>query len=207
MIDWKNKPEGAQRYNERVCRWLKYSNDVVSYYNDSGEWVGYVDQSLSRKRWDNATVEQPPLQLTWDEAPAKATHILQHRETSEQVFARLNDKIKFMRIDYVASYNMDQWFVVSERPDNTVTVDSTINERGERYGKFNEGANIMQTLKNVMRETDGWERLTASQREALEMIQHKIGRVLNGDPNYDDNWRDICGYSQLILDELNGTKR
>ena len=39
------------------------------------------------------------------------------------------------------------------------------------------------------------------------MIQHKIGRILNGDPNYDDNWRDICGYSQLVLDELNGVKR
>ena len=88
-----------------------------------------------------------------------------------------------------------------------VTVDETIETRGERYGKFNEGAEIMQDLKNVMLLTPGWERLTPSQREALEMIQHKIGRALNGDPTYDDNWRDICGYSQLILDELNGDKR
>ena len=36
------------------------------------------------------------------------------------------------------------------------------------------------------------------------MIQHKIGRILNGDPNYDDNWKDIAGYSKLIADELNG---
>ena len=107
---------------------------------------------------------------------------------------------------------MLRWFVVSSRtvdvqPETLSTVESTINERSERYGKFNEGAEIMQDLKNVMREADGWKRLTPSQREALEMIQHKIGRVLNGDPNYDDNWRDICGYSQLILDELNGDKR
>ncbi len=87
------------------------------------------------------------------------------------------------------------------------TVDETINERGERYGKFSDGAEIMQTLKNTMRDTPNWQGLSCSQRESLEMIQHKIGRILNGDPNYDDNWRDICGYSQLVLDELNGTKR
>ena len=39
------------------------------------------------------------------------------------------------------------------------------------------------------------------------MIQHKIGRVLNGDPNYDDNYRDIAGYATLLLDECNGVKR
>ncbi len=210
MIDWKNKPDGAQRYNERCThKWLKCEGDTVRYYSD-GHWWLYLDEETGISDWVDAVTESsetPPLQLTWLDAPINATHILQHRETSEQVFARLNYKIKFMNMDNSLDYTMDQWFVVSERPDNTVTVDSTINERGERYGKFNDGANIMQTLKNVMRETDGWERLTASQREALEMIQHKIGRVLNGDPNYDDNWRDICGYSQLILDELNGTKR
>lgn len=86
-------------------------------------------------------------------------------------------------------------------------VDSTIAERGNRYGKFKDGANIMQELKEVMRATPNWSNLSPSQREALEMIQHKIGRVLNGDPNYDDNWRDIAGYSTLILEEVNGNAR
>ena len=86
-------------------------------------------------------------------------------------------------------------------------VDTTITQRGERYGKFKDGSVIMQDLKNVMRDTPNWEGLSPSQRESLEMIQHKIGRILNGDPMYDDNWRDICGYSQLVLDELNGTVR
>lgn len=86
-------------------------------------------------------------------------------------------------------------------------IDDTVTQRGERYGLFADGAVIMQDLKAVMRATHGWERLTPSQREALEMIQHKIGRVLNGDPTYDDSWRDISGYSTLILNELNGVKR
>lgn len=86
-------------------------------------------------------------------------------------------------------------------------IDDTVTQRGERYGLFADGAVIMQDLKGVMRAAPGWERLTPSQREALEMIQHKIARVLNGDPTYDDNWRDIAGYAKLILDELNGVKR
>lgn len=82
--------------------------------------------------------------------------------------------------------------------------EAIITERGKRYGKFKDGAAIMQELKFVMREVDGWHNLTPSQREALDMIQHKIGRILNGDPTYDDSWKDIAGYAALIVNELNG---
>lgn len=86
----------------------------------------------------------------------------------------------------------------------TNSTESLITERGKRYGKFKDGAAIMQELKFVMREVDGWHNLTPSQREALDMIQHKIGRILNGDPTYDDSWKDISGYATLIVNELNG---
>lgn len=82
--------------------------------------------------------------------------------------------------------------------------EALITERGNRYGKFKDGAEIMQSLKDVMRDVDGWNNLTASQKEALDMIQHKIGRILNGDPTYDDSWKDIAGYATLIVNELNG---
>ena len=88
-----------------------------------------------------------------------------------------------------------------------MSIDKVLTERGNRYGAFKDGANIMQQLKAVMRSTDGWERLTDSQKEALEMIQHKIGRVLNGDPTYVDNFIYISGYSQLIVSELEGDIR
>lgn len=84
------------------------------------------------------------------------------------------------------------------------TTEQLITERGSRYGKFKDGAEIMQELKDVMRKVDGWHNLTPSQREALDMIQHKIGRILNGDPTYDDSWKDIAGYATLIVNELNG---
>lgn len=97
--------------------------------------------------------------------------------------------------------------VNDERLARDMGVDALISERGNRYGKFADGATIMQHLKNVMHQTEGWSRLTDSQREALDMIQHKIGRALNGDPTYDDNWKDIAGYATLVAEELNGVKK
>lgn len=86
-------------------------------------------------------------------------------------------------------------------------VNALITERGNRYGKFKDGAEIMRDLKQVMHKVGGWNNLTASQKEALDMIQHKIGRILNGDPTYDDNWKDIAGYATLIVEELNGVSK
>ena len=96
----------------------------------------------------------------------------------------------------VTEIGAEMWF--------TSPTEALITERGSRYGKFKDGAEIMQSLKDTMRDVDGWNNLTASQKEALDMIQHKIGRILNGDPTYDDSWKDIAGYATLIVNELNG---
>lgn len=78
------------------------------------------------------------------------------------------------------------------------SIDNTLNERGARYGAFVDNAEITQRLKHVMRQHSGWGDLRLSQAEALEMIAHKIGRILNGDPNYIDSWHDIGGYAGLV---------
>jgi hypothetical protein len=54
----------------------------------------------------------------------------------------------------------------------------------------------------MMQESPKWNRLTSVQRESLEMIQHKIARMLNGDPDYIDNWVDIVGYATLALEAM-----
>ncbi len=83
-------------------------------------------------------------------------------------------------------------------------VDDVLIERGQRYGAFIDQAEITQMLKEVMRDQSGWLGLKEDQREALEMIASKIARILNGDPDYDDNWVDIAGYASLIAKRLNG---
>lgn len=82
------------------------------------------------------------------------------------------------------------------------TIDETLNDRGSRYGKFFGHAVITQDVKAVMHTSKNWKHLTSSQAEALDMIAHKIGRILNGDPNYIDSWHDIIGYARLVEKEL-----
>lgn len=72
-------------------------------------------------------------------------------------------------------------------------------ERGSRYGAFEDHARITQGIKDVMKADTNWDTLEPHHKEALEMIAHKIGRILNGDPNYDDSWADIAGYSELVV--------
>lgn len=82
------------------------------------------------------------------------------------------------------------------------TTDDILTERGQRYGDFDKHAGIAQSLKKAMADTPGWQRLAPDQREALEMNAHKIGRILNGDPNYADSWEDIAGYAKLVANRL-----
>ena len=84
----------------------------------------------------------------------------------------------------------------------TMTIDKTLEERGSRYGSFEGHAQITQDFKDIMRNTRNWEILTPSMKEALEMVSHKVGRILNGDPTYADSWHDIAGYSQLVDKQL-----
>lgn len=83
-------------------------------------------------------------------------------------------------------------------------VTSTLSQRGTTYGAFASHAQITQDIKSVMYKTAGWDRLSAAQKEALDMVVHKIGRILNGDPNYADSWHDIQGYAKLVEDILAG---
>lgn len=78
----------------------------------------------------------------------------------------------------------------------------TLTERGSRYGSFKGHARITWNIKRAMRDTPNWMTMTDDQRESLDMIAHKIGRILNGDPNYDDSWVDIAGYAKLVADRL-----
>ena len=98
---------------------------------------------------------------------------------------------------------------VIDKPDedNSIDIDEILKERGKRYGKFSKHATITQELKNTMRFHTNWEALSNDQKEALEMVAHKIGRILNGDPNYLDSWDDIIGYVKLVTDRLRGDEK
>lgn len=83
---------------------------------------------------------------------------------------------------------------------NATSVAKTLDERGSRYGDFSNHAAIAMDFKDRMRREVGWSRLTQDKQHALDVIADKIARVLNGDPEYKDNWHDIQGYAKLAED-------
>ena len=88
-------------------------------------------------------------------------------------------------------------------------VDATLDARAVDYGKFIEGAEVMQMLKRVVQNAlnNRDKTLAHDQAESLDMIIHKIGRIINGNPDVVDHWLDIAGYAQLVADRLNGRIR
>lgn len=83
-------------------------------------------------------------------------------------------------------------------------IDATLAERGHKYGKFKDHAAITYKLKNVLRAhaLEHGKSFAFDQAEALDMICHKLGRIVNGDPDYADSWVDIAGYAKLVADRL-----
>jgi hypothetical protein len=84
-----------------------------------------------------------------------------------------------------------------------------LTERGHEYGPFRDGAALMQGMKRLMADHARAHDKTFSddQWEALEMIVHKIGRIVNGNPDKVDHWKDIAGYATLVADRLEGVAR
>ena len=81
-----------------------------------------------------------------------------------------------------------------------MNVDQTLAERGKRYGEFKEHAEVTQNFKKLLFNelSKRGKLLQADQQEALDMIFHKIGRIVNGDENFADSWHDIAGYAKLV---------
>lgn len=86
---------------------------------------------------------------------------------------------------------------------NNEAIDDILNERGSVYGSFFDNAYVTQNLVNVMRNhSDNYDNLSDVQKEAIHMICHKLARATNGVDDHVDNWKDIAGYAQLVVDDL-----
>ena len=110
--------------------------------------------------------------------------------------------------EVIQGMSKSSWQKVVEEVES-VSVDKTLDARAEMYGKFKDGATLMQSIKRVLADHAAKHGKTFAddQWEALEMIVHKMGRIVNGDPDVTDHWLDIAGYATLIADRLEGNAR
>lgn len=92
--------------------------------------------------------------------------------------------------------------------EELLSTEETLKQRGTRYGEYSKVSETSQDIKSII-----YTSMVAAGKdesdipdymwESMDMIANKLSRIVNGDPMYDDNWRDIAGYAQLVVDELN----
>ena len=80
--------------------------------------------------------------------------------------------------------------------DDTVQL---LNQREKTHGQYGTLSFLSQSFKEVARGAENWEKLNDGHKEAVDMICHKLARILNGDANYEDHWEDGSGYFILGL--------
>lgn len=88
--------------------------------------------------------------------------------------------------------------------DRKLGLEEILKERGDRYGDFNDNANIAQRLKDVIRSAVGWNKLRDVHREGADMICSKLSRIVTASPEYRDNWDDIAGFAKITADRCFG---
>ena len=90
-------------------------------------------------------------------------------------------------------------------------IQATLNEREKTHGDYANTARIIQDLKHVvrrelvLRQQRGQSPLLYTQLETIEMIMHKVGRIISGDNNAVDHYHDIACYATLCANELRPT--
>jgi len=89
----------------------------------------------------------------------------------------------------------------------TTDIYALIERRTRTHGEYEVQAAITQDLKRTIKHhvADLDRRLDDDMQEALDMIVHKIGRIIAGDPTEPDHWADIAGYAHLVANRLEAT--
>ena len=88
---------------------------------------------------------------------------------------------------------------------NTDNINELLNTRVTEYGKYGDfldKAQFAQDIKELYRARASWKDMDADQQEALDMIAHKIARLVCGNPFHLDSWQDIAGYATLVVNRL-----
>ncbi|WP_104748584.1 hypothetical protein [Helicobacter cetorum] len=78
-------------------------------------------------------------------------------------------------------------------------INQILDEREEKYGDYETMAMLDTELKEALRTHPNFIALPNEIKCSLEMILHKVARVVNGDYMHKDNFIDIKGYSELAL--------
>lgn len=89
---------------------------------------------------------------------------------------------------------------ITKNLDEEVT--NVVVARDSSYGGFSGISTTCQSFKDIARTCPSWENLSPCEREGLDMIFHKITRILYSPNKIRDSWVDIGGYVRATLQAL-----
>lgn len=82
--------------------------------------------------------------------------------------------------------------IMEAKPEPDIIV-----ERNKTHGEFGDNARVSQSIKRILRAEPGWDLLTDTEREAMDMIALKFSRLLSGKALELQHWEDVVGYARL----------
>lgn len=84
----------------------------------------------------------------------------------------------------------------------TSSLEDTLKERGEKYGNWKEQAGVTHFIVRGLNFYGDLDEMAPYQEQALRQIAHKLARIVHGDSNYIDSWKDVAGYALLVVQHL-----
>lgn len=81
-------------------------------------------------------------------------------------------------------------------------VQLVVSARDSSYGGFSGISKTCQSFKDLARNCPSWSSLAPCEKEGIDMIFHKITRILYAPNKIRDSWVDIGGYVRATLQAL-----
>lgn len=83
--------------------------------------------------------------------------------------------------------------------DSKFDVDALIAERSTTHGDYMVNSAITWRIKDALHMGSRYNEMHPAMKETLDMVAHKMHRIVNGDPFFKDHWVDMTGYPHLVV--------
>ena len=81
-------------------------------------------------------------------------------------------------------------------------INDTIAARDAAHGGLDRVAYVSQAIKAAFADSNNRSSMPDDMCEALDMIAHKLARILTGDMDNFDSWHDVAGYATCVANRL-----
>ena len=193
--DWIEILEGAEALTKEIVG----SEEMLLWWRDNfSKCIGH-DDHLSKYEIDvcNHLERNPKPAILWQREQDEP--FLTPECTLNDQYAEI-EQVRQVEIHGTVKAEPDLNFGAAQASGG---VDATLTERQSQYGCYEDVAHVTQQILSALR-VGNYDELPAPMKESLHMIASKMARIVNGDPEYLDNWHDIGGYAKLIEKLIKG---